>query len=368
MARMTITVCLFFSIFILSNLASPVQASMVFVVDDLLISIDKLLLIPESEEDWCGEQSDLRWETLIFPACRIADPRMISNPVTDVETEIATCPIESKAGVETRNANDSADSCLSPRAVWGGASRFLSVKKAIIIRSLDSIDRTFCRGYRWLSQSADQTLRSISWSDVQESSITSAKKLVPSILMSQYQSTSESDSFCFPDNRVEETMASESWAVGESLIGLTGKIQDSYWQYYEDCDRWDVDFANLLLEADISVPSREIEQEAIEESNVRGISPQCLIFRIVAAQNLSNWLYRSPRIEKQASVGVSRWMEFVKLSYLEGAETVSVRILHTATLCSPRWNFVSEIIQSVGIDSLMSPMSSLEAIHSSTNN
>ena len=35
----------------------------------------------------------------------------------------------------------------------------------------------------------------------------------------------------------------------EELIKLAVPAQDSYWQYYDDCDRWGVDFSNLIVEA-----------------------------------------------------------------------------------------------------------------------
>lgn len=247
----------------------------------------------------------------------------------------------------------------------------------MILESLDSIDQTiqiWCHG---MSHFANHSLLSISWGDVQTNSITSAKKLVPSLLISCQWSTSAP--IPHHEASADKSPQIELEVDDEALIGIPEMTQDSYWQYYEDCDRWNVDFADLLLESDSAVRSREIVEEAIEQkSPIEGISPPCLLVRIVAAQNASNWLYRRPRIKKPAHVNVSRWMGFVKSCYVATVLVMTVPeasatqvdrhelqwrqpnsgLAQRYNLVSAGWRLVSEIVNWARADHVFTRVSS----------
>lgn len=327
MARITVNVCLC-SIIFLWQYSLPSFGSIVFHLHDLPISVDEALAIPETEQMLCGERSVFSWENLVTSDCRISDSTLITDQTTILPKSVATCPAESQA-VKSQAVNIALPKCESElngaslKPVWAAASRFVSSAKTIIIRSVRSTERRGIEICHWLGASATESMGSVSWSKVRETSVKSVKRLVPAVLISHPRTALNPDDEFSSESMDGEINETDSETDDETLFILPAETQDSYWQYYEDCDRWGVEFASLLIEAHRSQEGQAGDKVVIVqgESFVPEVTPHLSIARIIASQNVSTWLVPPPRIDSQPSFNLFRWLELVEFNAIESAET-----------------------------------------------
>lgn len=369
------------------------------ILDDLPIVLDEILLFEESDIDWCDNRDDLAWEKLLTPACVFSGPSLVSP--ASLEAIVATCPAESVASQEHYKANVSTGVGFSPLNPWVVAGNYVSTHKVKILNAIAppiaspiaSLDRTFCDFFDSIRESGIETLHSKSLVDASAFSIKMLEKLIPTVLRSQRQSTLEPVQVLSAETDVSGTneFGSDADADADLLIGHAGATQDSYWQYYEDCDRWGVDFAGLLIEANATGNSQFYGEPTNEQSVIGSISPQCLLARVIATQNVSIWFYCRTRIENRLSSVACSWLELVQFNDAEAVETGFALIeresqpgfsgVSTISSSIPGiglaedfiglasdWMFVSEIIRFARAEYFWTRMAKLDSDGGSTNN
>ncbi len=310
MARISVYI-LFCSFFILLHPATYSQASTAANFDNLPFSIDEVMVISLSGLCRYSEQSDHPSERFLSPACLFSFPGRLSEGIPAAEEIVVSDPTQTLASREERDRcnprKTSMDSTLlNRRAISAVAQRTWFESKSISIDALESVARTSRSYYQWVLGKANERFMSISWCDIPENSAQSLKKLIPLTLISHATCDLARANASPPETIAEEANARELVSEDPMRLELPVETQDSYWQYYEDCDRWGVDFASLLTEA---IASQGDEEGTQGQSHVPGTSPQCLMLQIVGSQNLSIWLYRIPRIEHRSFITVTHWLK-----------------------------------------------------------
>jgi hypothetical protein len=292
MVRMTVKFCLFTLSFVLSFTLTgnaegfPANHALPIYLNDLI----------EIHESMDTAPSD-RWEVIGQSNCQLFSGLLNLPP----DQPQPTCPFESMA-----SANGSA---LSTKPVWSAIGEFAAARKRQLNTAIERSSQTACEIHATIKSAAAVQFRSFAANLLPQRPLGSARQLVPAML-SSYGGAS---------GNAQES----SSAPAQSLIVFTGDQQDPYWQYYDDCDRWSVEFTTLLNEArstsssvcSLDEPEGETIIELKEATDLDFDFPtsRFSITRFLISRNVSNWLETS-QFEKQVSNSLLDWLRVAEFN------------------------------------------------------
>ena len=300
-AQKTVKKCLFatclFTLSIALNLNLTGLAQGFTKSREMPIHLDDLIGISES----MNTEPSNRWAFVETCDCRLF-LGMPSAPLDQLQTD-STCPFEL---MMSENGNSS----LSTRPVWLAIKEFTITHQNQFFSAMKQTSRTAYKLHAMINSSVALQLESFGEHIRCQRALTSARKLVPAIL-NLYRSKTED----------ELAILAEIDAAGpQSLIKIIGQQQDSYWQYYEDCDRWGVEFTLLLDEARMigtavcspDAQTVKIVTDLNTDSDFDLSSSRFPITQFLVWQHVGSWLENS-YLKKQA------WNSF--LAWLRGAKS-----------------------------------------------
>lgn len=336
MVPMTIKVSIF-SLFILLNQTLSSHGSNITSQYDLPISINEMHLTAISDLDHPENHAHRGWEHFAMPDCQYAGRFLIGNPDADQPTTSKNA----KPWITRNKAADSPSShwnfdSLGQEYLWSVTTRLWGTTKLLLSASWNS-SRFHCLEFlRSVVCSATDSIQSFSWQVVQRNATASIRKLLaaPHVIQNRTATTDRavtSASELTTTRSAHNNHAFESSNMNDSLIKLPEDSQDSYWQYYEDCDRWGVHFAGLveLGQDNLLDEKRDVEVADNREIETERIGPHFSIPRLISLQNVSTWLYPWPRIKSHSSDLILRWLRLVEFNVVEGAETEFVLVTNS---------------------------------------
>ena len=153
--------------------------------------------------------------------------------------------------------------------------------------------------------------------------------------------------------------------IEEMPIKIKGDHQSPYWQYYEDCDRWGVEFSLLLKEANLFNQNDAVHVTYLKEKKKTHVisvlsttketllgnlnvfdfntldsktlhpKPRFSVLGLIGSQNILGWSYATPRIANMASQSLKGPFELAEFFWIEtrdiNLELVYVQQLHPIT-------------------------------------
>ena len=239
-------------------------------------------LIPSPAES--RESADLVLEQSDFP----------SDPETDgaqPTVKMRAPTVDDLAAAEAGQSDEVRHHQISPsRPVWETVSGFVAAQRARLSKSVRSAEHNFKGFYDWVDLRIDEAKLLAEKTDQKSKTVSASEQLsaVRGIETPMFLIPDVKESFEVKDIEkaiaqrltlvipmfqvVDAEVASEileSDIPGDlftakphspASIELEGPQRDPYWQYYDDCDRWGVDFAKLINDA-------QYEQTSISTDN-----------------------------------------------------------------------------------------------------
>jgi len=353
MARMTARYCMW-TILFLSQLtlfrANAAEASK----HNLAFELDALLEIPESD---VVNQTPHRFESILQTQCdflsrygstnlRTEEPQHLVEPLLfsrSAENDLpprpaignsdflvaasinATCPIESCVadlcqsfgGPTKEGANETFGK--SWIAIWD----FVASRRNYLTQSRRWIEQNVCYVADSVRDYAESTAKLVAFKAIE--TFNPAVKPTPMTRVSHVKAVSE--------NVVPESVFADEIEVEAGEHSVAEPIQiddstDSYWQYYEDCDRWGVNFAILLIQANVINSYCDVSSPAPDPCNSSGEGVS--VARILAANWRTAWLNAVPKSAISVQESVRNWIELCEFHFIE-LESVDLDALNLET-------------------------------------
>jgi hypothetical protein len=230
-----------------------------------------------------------------------------------------TCPFELLVSAEDNSWVQSTNSgaisaCLN---TWIIAKEVLASQKSRLNMAQQWARRKFEGLENWVRVSA-KSVGNVAFSEIAPMVSRSIAKRVPITRVSHVKSVSED----FAPEAIFEIETTPKTAVKLSIEPIQDEgSTDSYWQYYEDCDRWGVNFAILLIEADrpISISNGSPlppENDARLSKKDAVYSPISAI-GLLMAQRLARFPSEVSEYTNQISQYLRESLNFCEFQYIE---------------------------------------------------